>query len=270
MINFSELLWKPGHGSSEAPKPSFRNQETVEHDDDLAKLPCDEANLTPESRISYLSDPSGVSADRFRYLRMRLRELKDLTRLKSIIVTSPLPQDGKTTVVLSLATALAEGGRRSVLVIEADLHHPTAGLRLGLSPRKGLAECLESGIDPLSMIRRIDPLSWYLMQAGTSKENCTELLQSDVLPALMRRMSNYFDWILVDTPPVVPLTDSVALSRHADATLMVVRADYTPKDAIEKALALIGPKYVLGIVFNGAELLDCKYPGYEKYYPKKK
>ena len=121
----------------------------------------------------------------------------------------------------------------------------------------------------MSALRRIEPLSWYMLAAGQVLGNPTELLQSDALPTVMQRLSPHFDWILVDTPPVAPLTDAVSLSRKVDASLLVVRADRTPRDSIEHAITLLGQKNVLGIVFNGAEGLNRLYSQYYGYYVKK-
>ena len=216
-----------------------------------------------------LTDSRGAGADRLRVLRMRLLELRQMAKLRSIVITSPMPEDGKSTIAMSLATSLSEQGQRTVLLIEADLHKPTLAKTLGLRPKPGLAECLEDGLDPLSQLRKVEPLGWYSLQAGTSRGNPTELIQSDGLKAVMERLTPYFEWILMDTPPVLPLTDALLLSRQVDATLLVARADRTPRDAIEQALTVIGRKHVLGIVLNGTEGLGRLYSQYYRYYGKK-
>ncbi len=180
-----------------------------------------------------------------------------------------MPEDGKSTIAMSLATNLSEQGQRTVLLIEADLHKPALARSLGLRPRPGLAECLEDGLDPLSQLRKVEPLGWYSLQAGSPRGNPTELIQSDALKALMERLTPYFEWILIDTPPVLPLTDALSFSRQVDATLLVVRADRTPREAIEQALTVIGRKHVLGIVLNGAEGLGRLYSQYYRHYGKK-
>lgn len=229
----------------------------------------EKVTLEPDSRAALLMDPQSAGADRFRYLRMRLQDLRQIAKLQSLVITSPIPEDGKSTLAMCLATALAEGGKRSTLLIEADLHHPTLGSSLGLRPARGLAECLESEFDALSEIRKIEPLGWYLLHAGKAKGNPTELLQSDALSALMQRVSPHFDWIVIDSPPALPLTDAFSLSRQVDATLLVARADRTPREAIEETLKLIGRKHVVGIILNGAEGLTGLYSKYYGSYPKK-
>jgi capsular exopolysaccharide synthesis family protein len=200
---------------------------------------------------------------------MRLRELKAKGPLKSLAITSPLPQDGKSTIAMNLATVLAESGKQKVLLIEADLHRPTLSRSLGIPARPGLAECLESGLNPMLALRRLEPLCWYLLQAGEPRGNPTEILQSGAFVQVMETLSPLFDWILIDTPPVAPLTDALCVARIADASLLVLRARHTPRETVEEALALLGPGRVAGIVFNAAEGLHRLYAKYSGYYGKK-
>jgi len=210
-----------------------------------------------------ISIPRGLAADRFRFLRLRLRERAATGKLKTILVTSPLPEDGKSTVAVNLATTLAERGKRNVLLLEADLYHATISENLGIPVRPGLAECLEGGLDPASALRRLDPLGWYLLPGGAPDGNPTELLQSDRLSAVMAKLSQHFDWIIIDSPPVAAVSDALSLARTADATLLVVRAGHTPKQAVTEACTLIGPKHIIGIILNGVEGLNRVY---SKYY----
>lgn len=226
-------------------------------------------NITPETRLIYHTEPESSGADRFRLLRMRLTPLRESGKLKTIFVTSAKPKDGKSTVVLNLATALAEKGKRNVLVVEGDLYHPTLSAKLGIPEKAGLAECLERDEDPLKMLRRLDPLGWFLLAAGRAQGNPTELLQIPRLDKLFRQLAPLFDWIVIDTPPVLPLTDTLSLRRHADAGLMVVRADRTPAAAVEKAISTVGSKNLLGILLNGANELDRLYSDYRQSYRRK-
>ncbi len=268
MINFSEILWRPRTGGRGL---SGKNTPTpFESPDSMVPLETKvvQANIKPESRVVLFTDPEGPAADRFRYLRMRFREFQTLSNLRSLVITSALPQEGKSTVTLNLATALAEKGKRRVLVVEADLYRPTATSILGLPEAPGLAECLESGLDPLSAIRRVEPLGWYLLSAGEADSSPAELMHSDTLAGIINRVSSDFQWVLFDTPPVIPLTDALTLAAHVDGTLMVVQANRTPQDAVERALELVGTKHLVGIVLNGADGLAPNYGNYA-YYKKK-
>jgi capsular exopolysaccharide synthesis family protein len=230
----------------------------------LDDFPVDIVQLDRDSRIAVYTDPRGPCADRFRFLRMRLRDLSAKVSLRSLLITSPLPHDGKSTVALNLATSLAEQGKRSVLLVEADLHQPTLTQQLGLGIHSGFAKCLEDGTDPFSLIRRVEPLGWYILPAGRVRSsNPTELLQNEILPKAFQMLSREFDWVIVDAPPVAPLADALALSKHTDATILVARANRTPTQAVEDSLNIIGRKQVLGIVLNGA---DDVHKAYSKYY----
>jgi len=270
MINFSELLWKPqrvkGRSASRFAEPASEDLDDLS---ELRQVQVEEVRVRPELRIAVLTDSKSPGADRFRFLRMKLRELKAAVNLKTLLITSPLPHDGKSTIALNLATILAEEGKRRVLLIEADLYHPTLAQRLELPVRAGLGECLEQGLDPMLALRRLQPLGWYLLEAGKAKGNPTELLQSESLPTVLQRLSPHFEWVLIDTPPVVPLTDAVSLSRLVDASLLVVRAGCTPQETVKEALAALGQKHVLGIIFNAAEGLNRLYSQYYGYYGKK-
>ncbi len=231
----------------------------------LDQISVEEVQVHPGSRIVMHTDPRSAGADRFRFLRMCLRDLWNAGKLKTIQITSPLPQDGKSTIALNLATALAEGGKRTVLLIEADLHRPTLTEQLGIEKRAGLADCLEGRLNPVSTLRRLEPLGWYLLPAGEPRSDPTELLQTEAFAHVLEALSPHFDWILIDSPPVLPLTDALSLARQANATLLVAREGRTPREAIEKAIAVLGRQRVLGIVLNAVEGLDRMYSGYYGY-----
>ena len=218
-----------------------------------------------ENRIVFEADSKGPGADRFRFLRMRLRELSRAKSLKRLLITSPLPEDGKSTVALNLATSLAEGGKRRVLLIEADLHRSPLIEQLGLTARPGLAECLEDGANPITSLRHLKALGWYLLAAGAARTNPTELLQGDVLSGVMDKLAPFFDWILIDSPPIIPLSDALVLRQYANASLLVVRAGRTSKEDVQTASRLL-EKHLLGIVLNGVESLNAMYSRYSSYY----
>ena len=113
-----------------------------------------------------------------------------------------------------------------------------------------------------SAIRRIEPLGWFLLPAGEPRRNPTELLQTPAFGHIMEQISPCFDWILIDSPPVIPMTDSMSLQQHADASLLVVRADRTPREAVEQSIELLGKKSILGIVLNGVEVRGHPYYQY--------
>lgn len=229
-------------------------------------FPIEEAQVRPENRLVYYDAPRSPAADRYRLLRMRLKDLWNAGKMKKLLITGALAHDGKSTVLLNLATALAEKGKRSVLVVEADLHHSSLTASLGLAPWNGVTECLiDDSLSPLSAVRRIEPLGWHLLPAGLPRRNPTELVQGPALGQMMQKLSPHFDWILIDSPPVIPLTDSLSIQQHADASLLVVRAGQTPREAVEQTIELLGKKNIVGIVLNGVEVRNHLYYRYNDY-----
>jgi capsular exopolysaccharide synthesis family protein len=182
--------------------------------------------------------------------------------VRTVLISSALPRDGKSTVTLNLATSLADGSKTRVLVLEADLRRPSLEQYLGMAPASGLADILHGQLGPFAAIRRIEPLGFYLLPAGRMPDSATELLQRDKLGALIATLALQFDWVLIDSPPAAPLADTMVLKEHADAILLVVRAGSTPREAVEETTRLLAPKSVIGVVLNEAEGLDRLYSEY--------
>ena len=223
----------------------------------------EEVHVKHFGRVVFHTEPAGAAADRFRLLRMRLRDCWAAGKLKSVLITSPLPGEGKSTTALNLATALAEERTRTVLLVDGDLHRGSLNNQLGLDPHVGLAECLQSRLNPLSAIRRVEPFGWYFLSSGQlSVGSPTELLQPQELSTLFQKLSSQFDWIVVDSPPVLPLSDAVAYRQHVDGSLLVARAGSTSEKAVEDAIALLGRRHIIGLVLNGIEKLQHPYSAY--------
>ena len=142
-----------------------------------------ELHVTPPVRAVFCSDPRSSSADRFRLLRMRLRDSRTAKNVKSIVITSPLPNDGKTTIAMNLATALTERQQQTVLLIDADMHRSPLSRLLDRDIRPGLAECLADDVDPLAAIKRVEPMGWHYLSAGTPQKTRRNYFKN-------RRLSN--------------------------------------------------------------------------------
>jgi len=227
------------------------------------------AVLSEDSRIAVLESARVMGEDRFRLLRHHLKEIRLSRKLKSVIVTSAIPRDGKSTMAINTAAALVDQGRQRVLLIEADLHCPSLGRTLGLESVPGTAECLEFGHDPFSHIRRVDPLGFYFLQAGSSAAHPTDLIQSEAFPKLVERVCEQFDWVIIDTPPICPVPDTLSMWKHVDGVLVVVRSGATPRERADQAINLAGPERVAAIIFNGSVEASEDYYNYSSYYGSK-
>jgi Mrp family chromosome partitioning ATPase len=230
------------------------------------RLGTEVSPVSAESRVVVYNNPKSAGADRFRLAQIRLKSIQAARKLKTLLITSPLPKDGKSTVALNLATVLSENGKVPVLLLEADVQRPAIVKKLGLKPWPGLTECYQGGDDPMQAIRRIDPLGFYLLPAGEPAEGAASLLQSNFASQLIKSLSSgSFSWILVDSPPTTPMADILAIKAQADGTLLVARAGKTPREAIEESARNLGRDHIVGIILNGVEGLNRTYYKYYGY-----
>ena len=222
--------------------------------------------VSAESRVIVYTDPRSPGADRFRWAGMRLKSLQAARGIKTLLITSPLPGDGKSTVAINLATVLADKGKHPVLLVEADTYRPSILKKLGLRAWPGLLGCYQRNSEPRLAIRRIDPLGFYLLPAGHAEGDGNFLLQSNFVPQLIKDLAaSSFSWILIDSPPTTPIAEILALKGSADATLLVARAGQTPREAIEETTRNLGHDHIIGIILNCVEGLNRMYSKYYGY-----
>ena len=188
--------------------------------------------------------------EQFRLLRARLEDARRVRPLKTVLVTSSLPEEGKSFVSLNLAETISQRGRNKVLLLEADLRRPSCCSGLELSPVAGLAECFASNDPVANFVYRISGLGLCLMPAGARVAAGTELLASRRMSHVLAETGRTFDWVFVDCPPLLPVADSVVLSRLCDGIVLVVRRNKALNTAVGEALKRIEPGKLLGIVLN--------------------
>jgi Mrp family chromosome partitioning ATPase len=220
--------------------------------------PADAMTLTALSAGS-------VVAEEFRLLIAKLRVLNEDRPVRSVGVVSAVAGEGKTTLSLGLAAALARQPGRRVLLIEADLRRPSIGRYLGLPPAPGVAEWLRGGITEVP-VRKVIPAGFYLISAGESELQRPELLGSGRMAALFETVRRGFHYVVADCPPLTPIADSVVLQDFLDGFLLVVRAEVSPRDTVVRAVAQLRPGRVLGTVFNDQRELLSRYIGYRHRY----
>jgi polysaccharide biosynthesis transport protein len=184
------------------------------------------------------------------------------------MVTSGLPQEGKTTTSLNSATVLAQRGSR-VLLIDADLRRPRLHQILGLNATPGLSNLLTGSATPTQVIQSTEVPNLFCVPSGSIPPHPAELLASDLMRENLRVWREEFDHIIIDTPPVLSVTDAVMLSAYAESTVVVVRAGKTRKEALRRVRALLSQvkTRVLGVVINGVDMGSPEH--YYYYYGKR-
>jgi capsular exopolysaccharide synthesis family protein len=210
--------------------------------------------VSSQNKLVCVTDGESLAAEKFRFLAVRLRHLQQKRAMKRILVTSSVPGEGKTMIVENLACALA-GNKQKVLLLEGDLRRPSVSPQLGLDGLPGLAELLESnGSGNHSFnVYRLESLGFWMLPAGRPPRNPMECLQPAKLSALMDELAGDFDWIVIDSPPVLPLADTSIWMRLADAILLVTRPGMTAKKQLQRSLETIESAKLLGAVLNGSK-----------------
>lgn len=226
----------------------------------LALFPSIEVSAALTSRLVVFTEPESLAAEKFRFLGVRLRQMRQNRSLKKVLVTSTIPEEGKSLVSVNLAGVLARR-KEKVLLIEGDLRRPTLAQRLGLGRLAGLAEWLQGGLETASNVYRLGGPGFWIMPAGDPPENTLDLMQSGRLSSLVAQLTTLFDWIIVDSPPLLPLADTTVWARLTDGTLLVTREGTTEKGPLQRGLEMIKKSDLLGVVLNG-----CSNPDHDNYY----
>lgn len=215
---------------------------------------------SPNSRLVFLMEPDSLAAEKFRFLGVKLRQLQQKRALKKLLITSTTAEEGKSLVSANLAGVL---GRRNqkVLLLEGDLRRPTLAYKLGTGRLAGLGEWLKGDRRKLTNIYHLETAGFWIMPAGEPLSNPLELMQSGRISDLIARLSDMFDWILIDSPPLLPLADATVWSRVSDGTLLVARQGVVQKAGLQRALEALKAPELLGVVLN-----SCTEPHHSYYY----
>jgi succinoglycan biosynthesis transport protein ExoP len=216
------------------------------------------------------SRPQSQMAESYRALRTSLLLTSLGAPPKTILVTSALPQEGKTTTSINTAIVLAQKGTR-VLLIDADLRRPSIHKTLGMGPRTGLSNVLTGNATLQQATVRSSILpSLFVLPAGTPPPNPAELLASSHMKDALAELREQYDHIVVDTPPTLSVTDAVVMSTRADAVVLVIRSGQTTKQALRRARDLLMQvnARVAGVLLNAVDLTSPDYYYYYEYQGK--
>ena len=229
----------------------------------LARCPQTEWSPDPRTMLFFQGDDSRVGAEEFRTLRSRLYQIREKMPLKRVMVTSALPKEGKSFVAANLAQVMVRQHGSRALVIDADLRNPGMHRHLGAPQSPGLANYLLGECDEFAALQRGPAENLFFMPAGQAPGSAPELLSNGRLKLLLQRVEPMFDWIIIDTSPVIPVSDATLVAKFCDGILMVVRSNVTPSDLARRAREEFPDKLLLGVVLNGTQSDD---PERSKYY----
>jgi capsular exopolysaccharide synthesis family protein len=209
--------------------------------------------VSPAKRLVSLTDSESLAAEKFRFLGISLQHLQRERSLKKVLITSSIPQEGKTLVSANLACTLARRTQQRVLLIEGDVRRPTLSAIFGLGMVPGICECLQGERDLAASVYHLKELGLWFLPAGSAPKNPLELLQSGKLSAMIDQLTGWFDWIMIDSPPVMPLADTSVWMRLAEGILLVVRQGVSEKQQLQRGLDALEPKKMIGAILNGSQ-----------------
>jgi len=230
----------------------------------LAKSSQAQWKPDPATMLFLNGDDSKRGTEEYRTLRSRLYTAREKMPLKSVLVTSAMPREGKSFTSANLAQVLVRQHGRRVLLIDADLRAPRLHLMLGTTSSPGLSDYLQGMGEEFSVMQRGPLENLFFIPSGTPIDDPAELVGNGRLKVLLQRVEPLFDWIIVDSPPAVPVSDSSVLAKACDGVVMVVRSNSTPFDLARKAREEFPDQMLVGIVLNGTRNGAAPYPRY--YY----
>jgi len=231
---------------------------------DALPMKCSQTQWKPDPNAIVFENVNSTSpgAEQFRTLRSRLYRLRESQPLQTILISSAIPAEGKTLVTTNLAYALVRQRGCRVLLIDADLRSPRVHVLLGAPAAPGLADYLQNMASEFEITQRGSEDGLYFIAAGNHVTHPSELISSNRMKQLLDRVKPAFDWIVIDSPPALPVADASVLGGLVDGVLFVVRANSTPSEASQKACKELRDAHILGVVLNSTD----ETTGYNSYY----
>jgi succinoglycan biosynthesis transport protein ExoP len=219
-----------------------------------------------EGKVVSSRETSPVSVEQYRRLAVSLITAQAERGLKTLMVSSAVPHEGKTLTITNLAVTLSESYARSVLLIDADLRRPCIHELFGLANAFGLADSLRSSDVALQPVQISPTLS--VLPGGQTDGTPMADLSAERMRTLVAEAASRFDWVLVDTPPVGLLSDANLVARVTDGVLFVIAADRTPFDLVQRGIEELGADRIVGTVLNRVDESSLHAHGYYgRYYP---
>jgi len=220
----------------------------------------------PADQDSFFHRSDPMFVEQFKSLSSRFDYRIDVMQCKVVAVTSAVAGEGKTVSAVNLAMNLASSGRKKVLLIDVDLRKCDLATHMRVPPVPGLTEFLAGAADTKEILRNSETPGLFVIPGGMRISAPWELLSGERFRNFLKEARERFDLVLLDTPPVVPVSDTHALRELVDGFVLVYRLGHTPHPMFRQALDDIGEKKLLGVVLNAVERESEKY--YQRYYAK--
>lgn len=217
--------------------------------------------LPADCKLVSYADKGSAPAEAFRLLAVRLRHIRRDRPLNKLLITSTVAQEGKSLTSANLACSLSDGWSQKVLLVEGDIRRPSLTQLFGLSAEPGLCEFLQGHARGEECIYHLAGPNFWLLPAGKLPGNPLDLIQSPKLPDLLEHLKTLFDWVIIDSPPVLPLADTSILARMADGILLVTRRGVSEKKHLQRGLDALEKSKLLGTVINSS-----RKPQHDYYY----
>ena len=207
-----------------------------------------------DDHLVSLLEPTSHAAEQYRAVRLAIETFRHERGTRTVAITSPGRGDGRTITALNLAGALAQAPDARVVLVEADLRHPAVGRALGVPSARGLSTyLLDATMDVDAVVARPSGVAFAVVPAGTASSMPYELLKSPRLASLLAALRDRFDYVVLDTPPVLPYPDVGILRDLVDGFVVVVRANRTPREMLRDCMNVVGRQRGLGVIFNDDE-----------------
>jgi receptor protein-tyrosine kinase len=222
----------------------------------------------PEALLIDPSRPHEAPMEEFRTLRTRLNHLKTMQPIHTVVVTSPSPAEGKSLSAANLALAQSHLEGNTTLLADFDFRRPVLHTMFGIGRSPGITDFLLGRAELSEIIKRVGDTNLYIMPAGEAVINPLELLNLREVKHMLDRLPSVFNWVILDSPPLLFAADANLMATLCHGTLLVVRIGQTTIDSVARAMQSLCNNNVLGIVVNGARRgeLYSKYTYYHSYY----
>jgi succinoglycan biosynthesis transport protein ExoP len=221
----------------------------------------------PRHPVILRDEPLAAPSEAVRRLRTNLQFIDVANRPKSIVISSSVPGEGKSTIAINLAVSLADTGAR-IILIDADLRRPSMAEYLGIEGNVGLTTVLIGRADIDDVVQPLGTTSLHLLPSGQIPPNPSELLGSPAMAGLLDRLTASYDMVLLDSPPLLPVTDAAVLTKMAGGALLVVGADRIHRPQLQETLGSLetAGAHILGIVMNKIDRREAGTYSYESGY----